>query len=229
MTALDTLIICDFDGTIAHDDVTDLLLQRFAAPQWELIERRWQVGQLTSRECLLQQTELLRLTRAQLAAMLPAVRLDPGFAEFVTAAHAAGCEVQIASEGFDQVIRALLARLDLPPLPIAATYLIKRDADTWTLGFPFAREGCRTGAATCKCALAESARRDERRVVLIGDGLSDRCIAQQADFVFARGRLLDFCREQHLPHQAAPDFATVMRYLGPRLAAMALRGATAHG
>jgi hypothetical protein len=123
----------------------------------------------------------------------------------------------------------LLARLDLPPLPIAATYLIKRDRDAWTLGFPFAREGCSTGAATCKCALAESARRNERAVVLIGDGLSDRCMAQHADFVFARGRLLDFCREQRIAHQAAPDFATVMRYLGPRLAAMALQGATAHG
>lgn len=229
MTAPETLIVCDFDGTIAHDDVTDLLLKRFAAPQWELIERRWQVGQLTSRECLLQQTELLSLTRAQLDTVLPLVRLDSAFADFVTAAHAAGCEVQIASEGFDQVIRALLARLGVPRLPIAATYLIKRDAETWTLGFPFAREGCRTGAATCKCALAESARRNDRRIILIGDGLSDRCIAQQADFVFARGRLLEFCREHRIAHQAAPDFATVMRYLGPRLAALAPQGATAHG
>src|SRR5262249_55098212 len=98
MTAPGTLIVCDFDGTIAHDDVTDLLLKRFAEPQWELIERRWQVGQLTSRECLLQQAELLRLSREQLNAILPSVRLDPGFAAFVTAAHAAGCDVQIASE-----------------------------------------------------------------------------------------------------------------------------------
>jgi 2,3-diketo-5-methylthio-1-phosphopentane phosphatase len=229
MTALNPLIVCDFDGTIAHDDVTDLLLKRCAAPQWELIERRWQVGQLTSRECLLQQTELLRFTRAELGSLLAAVRLDPAFPQFVEVAHAAGCEVQIASEGFDQVIRALLARLGVPPLPIAATYLISRDVDTWTLGFPFARETCTTGAATCKCALADTARRNQRGVILIGDGLSDRCIAQRADFVFARGRLLEFCREQRIAHQAAPDFATVMRHLGPHLGANALRGVTANG
>jgi 2-hydroxy-3-keto-5-methylthiopentenyl-1-phosphate phosphatase len=169
------------------------------------------------------------LSREQLNAVLPAVRLDSAFTEFVETAHAAGCEVQIASEGFDQVIRALLARLKVPPLPIAATYLISRGDDTWTLGFPFAREACGSGAATCKCALAEAARKNERRVILIGDGLSDRCIAQRADFVFARGRLLDFCREHRIPHQAAPDFATVMRYLGPQLRATALRGVSVNG
>jgi Uncharacterized conserved protein, possibly involved in methylthioadenosine recycling len=28
-------IICDFDGTIAEADTTDLILSRLALPQWE--------------------------------------------------------------------------------------------------------------------------------------------------------------------------------------------------
>ncbi|MEP7245792.1 MAG: MtnX-like HAD-IB family phosphatase [Gammaproteobacteria bacterium] len=207
-------LICDFDGTIAREDVTDILLERFAGLEWKLIERSWQAGRLSSRECLGRQVELLELSRAELNAMLPQIALDPDFSAFVAAAQSAGCDVRIASEGFHQVIRALLARAGVPRLPIAATYLIAAGSNSWMLGFPFAQGSCDTDAATCKCALAAEARQQNRRVALIGDGLSDFCVARRADLVFARGRLLEYCRTNAIEHRAAADFASVIRQLG---------------
>ena len=214
MTAVDWTLICDFDGTIARQDVTDVLLERFASVEWKLVERSWQAGRLSSRECLQRQVELLRVTRAQINAMLPQITLDPGFAAFVATAQAAGCEIHVASEGFDQVIRALLARAQIPNLPIAATYLVSAGHDSWLLGFPFAQPDCRTDAATCKCAVADTAARATRRVLLIGDGLSDCCVAHRADVVFARGRLLEYCREHAINHEPVADFTTALHRLG---------------
>jgi 2-hydroxy-3-keto-5-methylthiopentenyl-1-phosphate phosphatase len=210
-------VICDFDGTIARQDVTDLLLERCASLEWKLIERSWQAGRLSSRECLRRQVELLKVTRAQINALLPQIAIDPDFAAFVAMARAAGCEIHIASEGFDQVIRALLARARVPSLPIAATYLVPAGHDTWLLGFPFARPDCRSNAATCKCAVADVAARARRRLLLIGDGLSDCCVANRADVVFARGRLLTYCRERAIEHEPVADFAMAMQRLSALL------------
>ena len=59
-------IICDFDGTISLIDVTDSLLEKFAAPEWEDIEKIWQDGIIGSRECLAQQIPLLDMSQVEL-------------------------------------------------------------------------------------------------------------------------------------------------------------------
>jgi 2-hydroxy-3-keto-5-methylthiopentenyl-1-phosphate phosphatase len=81
------------------------------------------------------------------------------------------------------------------------------------LGFPHADLACVTDAATCKCAVAASLRKAGRRVVLIGDGLSDCCLARSADLVLARGKLLEYCRKQGIAHEPAPDFSAVVGYM----------------
>ena len=39
----------DFDGTIVPCDVTDFLLERFADPSWQEVEKDWQAGRIGSR------------------------------------------------------------------------------------------------------------------------------------------------------------------------------------
>jgi len=41
-------IFCDFDGTISIQDATDLILSRFASPDWERIEEEWKQGAIGS-------------------------------------------------------------------------------------------------------------------------------------------------------------------------------------
>jgi 2-hydroxy-3-keto-5-methylthiopentenyl-1-phosphate phosphatase len=45
--------------------------------------------------------------------------------------------------------------------------------------------------------------------VMVGDGLSDRCGAEAADAVLARGGLLAWCRSRGLPAQEFDTFADV--------------------
>ena len=49
----------DFDGTIALEDTTDVLLDRRADPAWLDVETEWLAGRIGSRECLAQQAALI--------------------------------------------------------------------------------------------------------------------------------------------------------------------------
>ena len=53
-------VVCDFDGTIALEDVTDSLLDRFADPAWKHIEAQWLAGIFGSRECMARQVGISR-------------------------------------------------------------------------------------------------------------------------------------------------------------------------
>src|SRR6267378_3350450 len=97
-------VLVDFDGTVAPDDPTDRLLERFADPLWRVIETAWQSGQISSRECMRRQVELLRVTPEELDEEIRGVRIDPGFPRFLAYCRRQGADVKIVSDGFDRVV-----------------------------------------------------------------------------------------------------------------------------
>jgi 2,3-diketo-5-methylthio-1-phosphopentane phosphatase len=196
----------DFDGTIAPDDPTDRILERFADPAWRAIEAEWQAGRITSRACMQRQAALLRATPAQLDAAIRSVRLDPGFYGFASFCRGRGVDVTVVSDGFDRVVRGVLRRARLP-LRWFANALEWQGSDRWRLTLPYYRADCRSGAANCKCAhgLNEDLWRDERCIV-VGDGRSDFCMAMRAGFVIAKGALAAFCRAEGLAHASFRNF-----------------------
>ncbi|HTD28681.1 MAG TPA: phosphatase, partial [Xanthomonadaceae bacterium] len=62
----DWIILCDFDGTISVEDVTDSLLERHAHPDWMRLERRWKAGKIGSHDCMAGQIGLIDADRIQL-------------------------------------------------------------------------------------------------------------------------------------------------------------------
>jgi 2-hydroxy-3-keto-5-methylthiopentenyl-1-phosphate phosphatase len=219
--ANDWLVICDFDGTIAHVDVTDGVLSRFALPQWEAIEADWKAGQIGSRECMARQVDLVRAPLDALNAYLDTVEIDPDFPAFVADCRARGLEVVVISDGIDYSIRRILARHGVDDLPLASNSLELLGGDRYKLNFPEANPKCSAGSGTCKCRVS-SRRASGRSRLLIGDGSSDFCLAAEADMVFAKDKLLTRCIERKLPHRACPDFASA-RQLLPRLERLSLR------
>lgn len=87
--------------------------------------------------------------------------------------------------------------------------------DHWELESPYQAEGCRSG--TCKCTCAAQARANEApRVLMIGDGSSDFCVSEDADFVFAKRRLITHCTHAGIEHAAIDTFHDAIALL-PRL------------
>ena len=211
-------IICDFDGTIALEDVTDTLLDRFAPPQWQEIEAEWKSGKIGSRECMLRQVNLLRASPAELESCLDQVAIDPGFPAFVALAHDLGCQLLVVSDGLDYAIRRILDRHHLGHLPILANRLELTGETTWRLAFPHASDGCTKGSGTCKCRIAMAGEEAPPTLrILIGDGASDFCAATSVHMVFAKDKLLTHCEASGLPHMGFTNFAEAGRLLGDLL------------
>jgi len=202
-------VLVDFDGTVAPDDPTDRLLERFADPLWRVVESAWQTGEISSRECMQKQVDLLRVSPQELDEEIRRVRIDPGFASFLKFCRRQGADVKIVSDGFDRVVRAALQRARLS-VPFFANRLEWQGGDRWRLAFPHGRNDCRVNGANCKCAHGE--RLPGPRVV-IGDGRSDFCMSTCADFVIAKGALADYCSSRGQPHATFTDFHDVTAHL----------------
>ncbi|WP_051356534.1 HAD-IB family phosphatase [Azorhizobium doebereinerae] len=201
----------DFDGTICPIDTTDFLLETFADPAWLDIEARWQAGEINSRDCLAGQVALIRARPEEIDAALAGIALDPAFADFLQAARAIGAHVSVVSDGFDRSIRTLLAAAGID-LPVACNRLVQAGADRWRAEFGAEDATCSNG--TCKCAAVQP--KDglaPPRVILVGDGRSDFCLARRADFVLAKGRLATFCAAEGIAHRPISGFADARAYL----------------
>ncbi|MDB5972576.1 MAG: phosphoserine phosphatase [Hydrocarboniphaga sp.] len=200
------IVICDFDGTISDVDVTDALLERFALPEWEAIESEWKASLISARECMARQVKLLRVTRPELEAFLDTIDIDAGFRQFIQECRSRRLPVRVVSDGLDCVIRSILRRHNLSQLSVTANQLITTGRNTYELQFPNSRVDCTAASGTCKCANAEQESRD-RRVLLIGDGRSDFCLAHNADFVFSKNKLSEYCESMGIPHRDFSGFS----------------------
>jgi 2,3-diketo-5-methylthio-1-phosphopentane phosphatase len=209
----DWRIICDFDGTITPFDVTDALLTRFAHPSWEEVEEEWLAGRITARACMARQVRLLDAPIHLLDAFLDTVPLTEGFVDFTQSCAALGLSCTVVSDGLDYAIKRILSRHGVRDLPVIANRLRRLGAASYTLEFPFGREGCASGV--CKCGVAQALNGKSGRILLIGDGHSDCCLAGISSLVLARqGKELHRrCVSAGYPHLIFTDFYDVAAHL----------------
>jgi 2-hydroxy-3-keto-5-methylthiopentenyl-1-phosphate phosphatase len=207
---LDLCVYTDFDGTIAREDVTDTVLQRFAPPEWTALEAAWRAGEIDAAACMRRQIALIEAPRAALDGFLDGVELDPGFPRFVRWCEDEGVPLVVVSDGVDYFVRRILARHGFGRLPVFANQLVFA-FEGYALLQPWLAPACRAGAGVCKCAIAaDQARAGSKALsVYVGDGLSDRCVAASADLLFAKDELAAHCREHHLPFIPFESFADV--------------------
>ena len=209
----DWTILCDFDGTVSVEDTTDTLLERFGRDGWQALEDEWRAGRIGSRECMAGQIGLLDMDRAELDAHLDTRHVDAAFADFVALAQTHGIHIEILSDGLDYAIHRILARHGMDWLPVTANALQPVSAREWRLAFPNASATCRVASGTCKCARAAHAANPRKKVLMIGDGASDFCVAEAADFVFAKGKLIAHCIARNIPHVAISGFDAALALL----------------
>ena len=207
------VVLCDFDGTISTSDVTDTLLEAFGKPGWREIEAEWLAGRIGSRVCMQQQIACLDVSREELDEAIDAIGVDEAFAAFVEAIATRGWELTIVSDGLDYAISRILQRHRLPALPFYANRLVQVDVRSWKLDSPYADEACSSASGMCKCAFAHRARAVGSKVLMIGDGRSDFCVAGNADMVFAKGSLIAHCFDKSLPHVSISGFADAIRMI----------------
>lgn len=209
----DWTILCDFDGTVSVEDITDSLLERFARPGWRAIEASWRRGEIGSHDCMAEQVALLDASRDEIDAHLDTMMIDRAFPAFVEEAERAGMPLAVVSDGLDYAIRRILDSHGLGHLPVIANRLEAVGEREWRLDFPHGSADCRVASGNCKCASAARARAGRRRVLLVGDGASDFCASAQADLVLAKHRLIEHCRSAAIPYVPITGFADALDLL----------------
>ncbi len=199
-------VFCDFDGTISQLDVVDFLLSRLADPSWNDIEDEWLRGEIGSRECMERQIPLIRGGWQAVESLLDEVELDPTFLDFALWCESKEIPLVIVSEGLDRVIQTLLKRENIRVTDVWANELLEKSSGELSIRFPYSPQDKDCRAGLCKCQFLPPT---ELLNVVIGDGRNDFCWAGKADWVFAKSKLLAYCGEFQIPHEAFYDFEKV--------------------
>jgi HAD superfamily phosphoserine phosphatase-like hydrolase len=181
-----------------------------SAAEQAALEAGWRSGELGHRSLTEAECAQLRCRPDEALEFVRGFELDPDFPAFALQVAARGDALCVVSEGFDFYIRLLLERVGLGHLPLSSNRL-RFEGGGARPEFPQQDRSCgRCG--NCKGAEVKAWRARGYRTVMIGDGLSDRCGAREADAVLARGALLDWCRSEGLEAVAAEDFAAVAQF-----------------
>jgi len=214
------IVFCDFDGTVTLSDVTDVLLEKLADPEWTKIEQRWLDGEIDDCECMAQQIALIRGDWHKIAGIIDGISIDPHFRSFIDICKKANIPIYIGSNGLDRVIMYILDRENIEVDGYWAYRLLNKQG--WSLEFPMneKRGDCQAAnSIACKCALVEKkaleaqVKQNNLYKIVIGDSRSDFCWAHKADFVFAKSKLAKYCLERNIPHISFSDFSQVNQEL----------------
>ncbi|HEY3397035.1 MAG TPA: HAD-IB family phosphatase [Armatimonadota bacterium] len=218
------LVLSDYDGTISLLDNGIEMITRLGNPAaWDL-EERWRRGEISSMECMRGQWELIVLPQEQLLTELDSLPLDESFPEFVALCRERQADLAVVSDGLDLYVERGLRRLGLHPC--WGTAPLSRAGDCvpffanhgeWTehgveVSFPLTERRCEA-CGDCKTARLFSLLPGHRRVIYLGDGHSDKCVARYADVLFARDHLAEYCTDKGLPFLPFASFREVIEAL----------------
>jgi 2,3-diketo-5-methylthio-1-phosphopentane phosphatase len=203
------IVLCDFDGTISKHDVTDAILERFANPEWEEVEKAWAEGLITSRQCMSEQYGMIKADETELTAFLDKVEIDETFLNFLAFCRESGYPVTIVSDGFDFYIQKILARYGVKGIEVFSNHMSYVNGAIVT-EFPHTNDECET-CGNCKTSIYHSLKKPDNRIVYIGDGWSDRCIAHESDVIFAKHKLIAYCHERGLDYTPYTNFTDIRR------------------
>ena len=205
-------LIVDFDGTITTEDVGAALCDRFAPGVLTRVDARWLAGEISFGEAFRLACLELKAPHDELVAhALEVGRIREGFGELVETALSRNVELMVASAGLDLYVEPILRR-ELGPR--AAKLLMRANEGRATAAgvevrFPHEHPDCLL-CANCKGIAARQARASGRSVIGVGDSFTDRCLAREAEHVFARGWLSEHCTGIGIPHKTFDDFHPVI-------------------
>ncbi|MCI0695753.1 MtnX-like HAD-IB family phosphatase [candidate division KSB1 bacterium] len=203
------IVFCDFDGTLAQNDVGDMLFKTFAnGTECEKWVQQWLRGEISSRECMEREAATARLTREQLDAFCDAQALAPGFRDFAEFCRQRNWPLLVLSDGLDYYIQRVLRQHKLN-LPILANHLEFVPPDRIAVSFPYFEHSC----GKCKGYHIRRLAKPGEKIVYIGDGYSARCGAQEADIIFAKGDLAKWCEEKSREYFRFENFENVLNWL----------------
>jgi 2-hydroxy-3-keto-5-methylthiopentenyl-1-phosphate phosphatase len=212
-----TLILCDFDGTISIRDMGYDLINRFSSGDWEAIDRDFCEGKIGSKEAYSRIAKILKGNEKDLLGFIQKhSNIDPHFTSFYQYCRERDIDVKIVSDGLDFYIKTVLEIHYLSEIPFYANRTHFHKGDGMEVSFPYFNEECGL-CGTCKKRLVQIHRKAYDSILFIGNGISDRCAAREADFVFAKDSLYTYCIDQDITCHFFANFHEILGDLKKRI------------
>ena len=212
-------IVSDFDGTISVRDIGHHFFGTFIPDQESRrhLLHSWKIGLISSRECLEREIEWIEADVDDLNEFINKEKLDPYIKDFVDFCHRRNYEITILSDGLDYYIDRLLMKFGLGFLDFKANHLMMNNGSITGVDFPYYNTMDCTMCGNCKRYHLERMKDQGYYAVYVGNGYSDRCPAENADMVLAKGDLLEHFRQEKLAYIPFENFRDVERELTNRL------------
>jgi 2,3-diketo-5-methylthio-1-phosphopentane phosphatase len=211
-----TAVFSDFDGTIARRDIGYNLFNHFSQGENDELVPLWKSGELSTRECLLREAAMVHAGPDEIYRFLDQFELNRGFESFVRQCRSSDIDLIVVSDGLDFYIKYVLERHGLSELEVLANRGILEN-HRLTVTFPFDNPGCeRCGSCKGERICEYRARHPGVRVLFVGDGYSDACAVTEADLVFAKKDLEQYCLKHNIDHVRYDTFIDVSRHLTER-------------
>lgn len=220
-------IICDFDGTITVQDVTDEILKKFADPSWRDIGGLYSNGIISHAEMNKRFAALLRVTPTELKSFLiETIQLRNGFTDFVNSCKELGILLIIVSSGWDFYIKSFIKEaifinnLDKIStfkkfsIPVISNHIFFNKVNyRWYLKLPWNLHSCKI-SSPCKGTIVRFLKeKGINDTISIGNSETDICMVQESNQVFATNSLIDICIKNSIAFQGFKSFAEINRTL----------------
>ena len=208
---MQTLIQCDFDGTITEEDVSFFLLDAFAQADWRRLLREYEEHKISVGEF---NTRAFAVVKADKATLLEAlkgkVEVRAGFHDLINYCTRKDFRFVIVSNGLDFYINAILKDLSLDNIEwhAAQTSFHPEGMQVQYIG----PDGKRLEDGFKK-AYTKSFLKLGYRLIYAGNGNSDIAPATYAHHIFATGELLTYCKGNNLNYKPFENFIDVIRSL----------------
>ena len=207
-------ILSDFDGTITTKDGLYTFIENYAKGDWETIERNWAEGKINSQDCLIEEFKLIpNLSESLISDFIQKkLDIDKYFTDFFNYIKQKNIDFFIVSDGIDYFINKILNKYYIQGISIIANHgeFINNE---FKITFPNKSDFCVNNSGTCKCKVLNNLRQKYEKIIYIGDGVSDYCVCDKADILFAKSRLASFCKQKKINYIKYNNFNEILKHI----------------
>ncbi|SHH37723.1 MtnX-like HAD-IB family phosphatase [Tepidibacter thalassicus] len=205
---MEYIIICDFDGTITLNDTVNAMADEFSVGDWRKLDEMWICGKCSGSEVSQKILEMIDTDEHKLREFIKNIKIDPYFKEFMEYIKEKVIEFYIVSDGFDFNIETILEENEIIGV-ICFSNMLQFEGKKLMGFYPNVNEDCKK-CGNCKRNIITNVNIENKKIIYIGDGYSDRCAAKLGDYIFAKGELANHLKEENIDFIEFNNFKDIL-------------------
>ncbi|MGM0507943.1 MAG: MtnX-like HAD-IB family phosphatase [Fusobacteriota bacterium] len=174
------LYLVDFDGTITKKDTLNYLAKKFYPDQYDEWSRKIMSGEIEITEWLKLFEKAFEISQEDYDEELKHLEIDEHFKEFTV-----NKELKIVSGGFEYNINKILSQNNIYDIDVYANGLKFIDNNKIKIDMKHFNKDCKK-CGVCKTNILKKYDKAYNKIIYIGDGITDICVAEYSDIVYAK-------------------------------------------